>query len=1274
MFPVEKRVVIPRTRPLVHRPAVLLVVALILASPWLLSKFDNVSLPKPHILARPNSTLRWASCPDNSTFYCTFFPVPLDYDVQDNADKAVLALRMYPATVPLEERLGTIMTNPGGPGGSGHRSLLNTGPLVSNIFEGKFDILGWDPRGINLTTPKVSCHPTNLNRELYNLGDELGDFNSAPTANHNQTLLVAAARAELFTELCRSAVGDKVLRSVTTVNVARDMEEIRKALGEGGLNYWGFSYGTTLGATYVAMFPDQAERVILDGVVYAPEQYTSVYDHGMSAGVSTNGVFEGFLANCVVAGPERCALITESATTIVNLSARISDLAERLHTSPLPIIHPHSGFPALLHRKHLLDAIFSAMYRPSSWSTLASAIADAELRADGSPLAEMAWVAGAQQDWVDLRRNQTDQERAEESGWGTWGRAVGASFDKQYALGMGPDEAGAAVSCGDAPAVPVGNGTAWTEEWLTWLEELTDPNPLNGPSWFAKIVRCSFWGRIEPPPARYEGEWEMGGDLMKPKNPVVFVSNSFDPITPISSGRRMVNLFGKKNARLLTNDGFGHCSTNHPSTCIAKALRAWVVDGILFDEGTVCKPDEGVDLMFPRVNATTSASSSEEEEDEDTRLARTMRLLADVGVDGSLHQDKMDKAEAQKAKIVNHLSTLFSRGKVAGEGNRNIAVVGSVLVNETDVIVASELIGPSPTSSPTTVSPSSSNSSALEQSENMLPVPLGRNSACESETDGNFSKIIIPTGENYGEILRQATAQKTPAFPDFVELSVRLLRAGGACFISAAHDDPIRSQVAEEVVMFFVKSCFPKIKARFDAIRHTYGELASLKDWTPVPNDSVEPTTTVFESPWIESIFEDASIPFTFTEMPSRNLTRRSVKSFTFNKDNASRWWGCLVDMLTLMGSAIETQDFTQIASISERIHRSLPLFPQALWRMDGLSTHLEMCRRSNENHQAESTEDVKAEQDVKEEDVKAEEDAKEGDVKGEEHVEGEEDVEEENVEEEDVEEEEEELSTDALPQDSGTGWQVEARAFVSAADAACAWTTAAMYLLKHRIAKSTVPLVVSLVDLPRGKIKQSPREALINHWRSVASEPWSEDTALLITKKLRNCHEDLMAKTTKAEATNVKGPIPAKLGQCHCEVGLISSIYLRQKNLLDDLPPEKREPQVVAEAFANFAWETSGPCTVGVAKKCCPICKLVITILRGRQFDLNISGAHSRYHPWVPPEWLPDDILVEVETKLVERMTALLVRPSRASSPTSDGDRSSLAGVFPVEVLPEAF
>ncbi|KAJ6622149.1 TAP-like protein-domain-containing protein [Mycena sp. CBHHK59/15] len=533
-------------------------------------------------LVREKSTLAWRACPDNSTFFCSFLTVPLDYSNPTAPDNSVVAIRLYPASVSHSERLGTIFTNPGGPGTSGHATLLKNGPSLSAIFEGKFDIVGWDPRGVNMTTPRISCHSTELRRQLFLLSHESGDLglNGLLASTANRTLMIASARSQLLTDLCRDVVGDKVLRSVTTVNVARDLEQMRKAVGEDGMFYWGFSYGTTLGATYAAMFPQHAKRIILDGVVFAPEQYTSLFEHGLSSADSTSQVLEGFVSNCVSAGPSGCALMRNEARNASELLKHIWDLVSRLQTSPLPVVHPNShAVPSILRPADLLLSMFSVMLRPANWRMLAAALADLE-SGDGRAIAALSGIGG--RNW-DLR-NLTDGERAIEAGWDA-GREMGAN------------EADMAVSCGDALLSPEGNDATWTKVWLDWHEQLVSANPLGGAIWLRKMMRCRHWARIRPPPERYEGKWKMGEDLKPPVHPILFVSNTYDPVSPLSSGRRMVEVFGKENSRLMQNDAYGHCSVSQPSTCIEKAIREYMINGTLPAEGTTCQPDDGI--IFP---------------------------------------------------------------------------------------------------------------------------------------------------------------------------------------------------------------------------------------------------------------------------------------------------------------------------------------------------------------------------------------------------------------------------------------------------------------------------------------------------------------------------------------------------------------------------------------------------------------------------------------------------------------------------------------------------
>ncbi|KAJ6466271.1 hypothetical protein C8R45DRAFT_484419 [Mycena sanguinolenta] len=574
--------------------------------------------------------------------------------------------------------------------------------------------------------------------------------------------------------------------------------------------------------------------------------------------------------------------------------------------------------------------------------------------------------------------------------------------------------------------------------------------------------------------------------------------------------------------------------------------------------------------------------------------------------DQSLHQEETRDASAtKKARVVNHLSTLFSRGKAADEEIRVVAVAaGSVLRDELEVYVT--------TSSSSTTSVVAAQTESSDQSNKTLL--QSRNSG--NEKDGVWTQKTILAGEDYHAVLRLAEAQ-TFSFVDFVHISVRLLRAGGARIITQPDD---LLEIQQDIMKFFVKSCLSEIKARFTAIKKTYGELASFKAWTPSADDSVKPTTVVITNSWMQSHLQDANI-------------QHSAENYNFNTANAPLWWRCLVEMLLEMGLAITAKEPDVVAAISEAIHHFLSLIPKELWRMEGLRDYLKRRRLSKRLEIEEDTE--------------------------------------------------EESTADALPAGDDS-LPVEARAFFRATDAVCAWTTGAKYLLRSQLAKSTAPLIISLVDFPREDIKESTSEALIDRWRSLTSEPWPDKTLQDIKKKLLEFKKTMpgtaishpvvnvvdSAVTAGADPTTSKAVEAPTIGTtkraCHCEAGLIASIYLRQKDILKDLPPEKREPPAVADAFANFSAKTRDSFTVGVAKKCCPTCKIMIDILRGHQLDLHISGAHSRYHPWVPPQWLPDDIMEELEKRLVMVVSEMLVNPSPASSPTSGSDHGGSPIAFP--------
>ncbi|QRW05705.1 alpha/beta hydrolase family protein [Ceratobasidium sp. AG-Ba] len=242
---------------------------------------------------RQNSNISWFACPDSDTTQCAFFDVPRDYSNPSDNDTVSIFMRKLPATASEGERLGTILTNPGGPGGSGNTYVLGaSGKRMQAITEGRYDLIGFDPRGVNLTGPWPSCFDQEAKAVLLDLKRA---FNGLPYPHSSFDVDRAVVNRVSAMQAGSNAAcvqnGDRrMLESVGTAFVVQDIVRIFEALGEDGVNFWGFSYGTILGATLAAMRPDVVKRVVLDGVSDAEFYFDDVWQWGIDGMGDTNKV------------------------------------------------------------------------------------------------------------------------------------------------------------------------------------------------------------------------------------------------------------------------------------------------------------------------------------------------------------------------------------------------------------------------------------------------------------------------------------------------------------------------------------------------------------------------------------------------------------------------------------------------------------------------------------------------------------------------------------------------------------------------------------------------------------------------------------------------------------------------------------------------------------------------------------------------------------------------------------------------------------------------
>lgn len=183
---------------------------------------------------------------------------------------------------------GSVVVNPGGPGGSGTQYLLGSaGDLARQPVADQFDIVSFDPRGVGWSTPEIRCR-TDRERDAER-AEDLGDRSPAGVARAEQVMRQTAM-------LCAERVGTDLLASVGTETVARDLDRIRAALGDERLTYLGYSYGTLLGVQYARLFGDRIRALAFDGVMDTALDPT---DGAVSQAAGFQRNFDAFARDCV---------------------------------------------------------------------------------------------------------------------------------------------------------------------------------------------------------------------------------------------------------------------------------------------------------------------------------------------------------------------------------------------------------------------------------------------------------------------------------------------------------------------------------------------------------------------------------------------------------------------------------------------------------------------------------------------------------------------------------------------------------------------------------------------------------------------------------------------------------------------------------------------------------------------------------------------------------------------------------------------------------------
>jgi pimeloyl-ACP methyl ester carboxylesterase len=285
-------------------------------------------------------------------------PVPVDYSHPRNATLP-LSLRRRPATDPAQ-RIGSLVINPGGPGEAGTQLLGRDLGVLGPAVRQRFDVVEMDPRGVG-NSGGFRCNGDGRADSGAGTGEKVDPVPITPQA---RATLVAADRA--YADACAQGAG-VLLGYVGTTDVARDLEQLRKALGEPQLTFLGMSYGTLVGATYADLFPTHLRALVLDGVI---DPSLPSFELWMAQAAGFQQQLDAFFAWC----GGGCAWRPGVA-----LADALDRLVQRLRT-PMA-----AGGGAVVGVSELYTALFSRLTSRSRWPSLASALGAAE-RGDGGPI------------------------------------------------------------------------------------------------------------------------------------------------------------------------------------------------------------------------------------------------------------------------------------------------------------------------------------------------------------------------------------------------------------------------------------------------------------------------------------------------------------------------------------------------------------------------------------------------------------------------------------------------------------------------------------------------------------------------------------------------------------------------------------------------------------------------------------------------------------------------------------------------------------------------
>jgi pimeloyl-ACP methyl ester carboxylesterase len=337
------------------------------------------------------SALDWQPCQNG--FECANVDVPRDYSDPEGPTLTLAVTRLRAADP--AHRIGSLFINYGGPGDPVIDQLHDGGGSYWGGKNPRFDIVGFDPRGVGHSPGAFDCKAH---------GEDDGPAPPYFVTPQNLDREALRQYAQHYVDACLANNDPDVLSSASTGNAARDLDVLRVAVGDEKLSFLGFSYGTVLGATYASLFPQNYRALVLDGGMDADQYLNRPGDYAMDQSAAFEAALDRFFQACA-GEPSVCDHFGGEAPALA-----FDELVARAHVTPIPAganLLPVSG-------DEILGFAAQSLYRKQDWRVLASALAAAS-RGNATQLrtaydARSDWLAASDDQFINLQALEQNWE------------------------------------------------------------------------------------------------------------------------------------------------------------------------------------------------------------------------------------------------------------------------------------------------------------------------------------------------------------------------------------------------------------------------------------------------------------------------------------------------------------------------------------------------------------------------------------------------------------------------------------------------------------------------------------------------------------------------------------------------------------------------------------------------------------------------------------------------------------------------------------------------